>query len=118
MLPLHIAVQKGTSVELLALLASHDMPVSRPNGEPVFGHSHSWSFLVAQDSNKCFNAVALLLDAPAPDNPAGYDYGKHVEALAEVLDQGGRKALEIAKSGPRQSMHKHLLSGYKVMTIM
>ena len=90
-------------------------------GELVVKDSHSWSFLVAQDSDECSKAVALLL-APTTDIPAttGYNYGQHVEALAEVLDQGfegGRKkALQIAKSGPRQAIYKHLLSsaGYEV----
>ena len=115
MLPLHIAVQKGASAELLALLASRGMPVSLDNGHAVVKDSHSWSFLVGQDSDECSNAVALLLDAPTTDSPSGYNYGKHVEALAEVLGQGGQKALQIAKSGPRQAIYKHLLSGYEVI---
>ena len=84
------------------------MPVSLDTGQAVVGHSHSWSFLVAQDSDECSKALALLL-APMTDSPAGYNYGQHVEALAEVL-QGGQKVLQIAKSGPRQAIYKHLLS--------
>lgn len=114
-LPLHIAVQEGASAELLALLASCDMPVFI-TGNLVVEHSHSWSFLVAQDSDECSNAVALLL-APTTDSPAGYDYGQHVEALAEVLGQGGQKVLQIAKNGPRQAIYKHLLSGYEVIVM-
>ena len=101
MLPLHIAVQKGASAELiLALIASRGMPVVK--------HLHIWSFLVDQDSGECSNAVALLLDAPTTDN-----YGQHVEALAKVLGPGGKKA----KSGARQAIFKHLLShgGYEVI---
>ena len=114
MLPLHIAVQKGVSAELLALLASCDMPVSLDIGQADVEHSHSWSFLVEQDSDKCSEAVALLL-APTTDSPAGYNYGQHVEALAEVLGQGGQKVLQIAKNGSRQAICKHLLSGYEVI---
>ena len=78
-------------------------------------HSHSWSFLVDQDSDECSEAVALLL-APTTDSPAGYNYGKHVEALAKVL---GQKVLQSAKSGPRQAIYKHLLSraGYEVIIV-
>lgn len=92
------------------------MPISLDNGDPVVGHSHSWSFLVDQDSDECSEAVALLL-APTTASPAGYNYGKHVEALAEVLGQSGQKVLQIAKSGPRQAIYKHLLSsdGYEVI---
>ena len=92
------------------------MPVYNLVSDLVVEHSHSWSFLVAQDSDECSNAVALLL-APTTDSPAGYDYGQHVEALAEVLGQGGQKALQIAKSGPRQAIYKHLLSSYEVIVI-
>ena len=96
---MHIAVQEGASAELLALLASCNMPVYIITGNLVVEHSHSWSFLVNQDSDECSNAVALLL-APTTDSPAGYDYGEHVEALAKVL---GQKVLQSAKSGPRQA---------------
>ena len=115
MLPLHIAVQEGASAELLALLASNDMPVSLDTGHTVVEHSHSWSFLVDQDSDECSEAVALLL-APTTDIPAaGYDYGQHAAALAKVL---GQKVLQSANSGPRQAIYKHLLSrgGYEVNT--
>ena len=89
------------------------MPVYIITGNLVVEHSHSWSFLVNQDSDECSNAVALLL-APTTDIPAGYNYGKHVEALAKVL---GQKVLQSAKSGPRQAIYKHLLSrgGYEVI---
>ena len=89
------------------------MPVYIITGNLVVEHSHSWSFLVNQDSDECSNAVALLL-APTTDSPAGYDYGEHVEALAKVL---GQKVLQSAKSGPRQAIYKHLLSrgGYEVI---
>jgi len=122
-LALSIAVEKDGPAELLALLASRGMPISLDTGQAVVKDSYSWSLLVANDSDKCSNAVALLLDAPSPedvfsiktDSPTGYNYGKRVEALAEVLDHGGRKALQTAKSGSRQAMYKHLLSGYEVI---
>ena len=87
------------------------MPVSLDSGRAVIKDSHSWSFLVGQDSDECSEAVALLL-APT----TGYDYGKHVEALAKVL---GQKVLQSAKSGPRQAIYKHLLSrgGYEVIIV-
>ena len=92
------------------------MPVSLDTGNPD-EHSHSWFFLVDQASDKCSEAVALLL-APTTDSPAGYNYCRHVVALAETVDQGGRqKALQVAKSGPRQAIYKHLLSGYKVIVM-
>ena len=99
------------------------MPISLDTGQAVVKDSYSWSLLVANDSDKCSNAVALLLDAPSPeddfsiktDSPAGYDYGQHVEALAEVLGHDGRKVLQTANSGSRQAMYKHLLSGYEVI---
>ena len=106
----------GMSAELLALLASRDMPVSQ-TGEAVVEHSHSWSFLVDQDSDECSHAVTLLLDARATDAPSGYDYGRHAAALAEVIDQKSQtEALKIAKSGPRQAIYKHLASncGFEV----
>jgi len=122
-LALSIAVEKDGPAELLALLASRGMPISLDTGQAVVKDSFSWSLLVANDSDKCSNAVALLLDAPSPeddfsiktDSPTGYNYGTRVEALAEVLDHGGRKALQTAKSGSRQAMYKHLLSGYEVI---
>ena len=122
-LALSIAVEKDGPAELLALLASRGMPISLDTGQAVVKDSYSWSLLVANDSDKCSNAVALLLDAPSPeddfsiktDSPTGYNYGTRVEALAEVLDHGGRKALQTAKSGSRQAMYKHLLSGYEVI---
>ena len=92
------------------------MPVS-PTGEAVVTHSHSWSFLVDQDSDECSHAVALLLNR-ATDAPSGYDYGRHAAALAEVItDQNSQtNALQIAKSGPRQAIYKHLASncGFEV----
>ena len=123
-LALSIAVEKDGPAELLALLASRGMPISLDTGQAVVKDSYSWSLLVANDSDKCSNAVALLLDAPSSpedvfsiktDSPTGYNYGTRVEALAEVLDHGGRKALQTAKSGSRQAMYKHLLSGYEVI---
>ena len=115
MLPLHIAVQEGASAELLALLASYDMPVSIITGNLVVEHSHSWSFLVAQDSVECSNAVALLLARTT----GGYDYGKHVEALAKVGPELGQKVLQSAESGPRQAIYKHLLSrgGFEIKDV-
>ena len=89
------------------------MPVSLDTGYLFGEHSHSWSFLVDQDSDECTEAVTLLL-APTTDSPAGYNYGQHVEALAEVLGQSGQKVLQIAKNGPRQVIYKHLVLGYKV----
>ena len=117
MLPLHIAVSKGTSTEVIALLASRDMPVSQ-TGETVVTHSHSWSFLVDQNSDECSHAVTLLLNARATDAPSGYGYGRHAAALAEVIDQNSQKALQIAESGPRQAIYKHLASncGFEVST--
>ena len=122
-LALSIAVEKDGPAELLALLASRGMPISLVTGQAVVKDSYSWSLLVANDSDKCSNAVALLLDAPSPeddfsiktDSPTGYNYGQHVEALAEVLGHDGRKVLQTAKSGSRQAMYKHLLSGYEVI---
>ena len=122
-LALSIAVEEDGPAELLALLASRGMPISLDTGQAVVKDSYSWSLLVANDSDKCSNAVALLLDAPSPeddfsiktDSPAGYDYGQHVEALAEVLGHDGRKVLQTAKSGSRQAMYKHLLSGCEVL---
>ena len=123
-LALSIAVEEDGPAELLALLASRGMPISLDPGQAVVKDSYSWSLLVANDSDKCSIAVALLLDAPSSpeddfsiktDSPTGYNYGKRVEALAEVLDHGGRKALQTAKSGSRQAMYKHLLSGYEVI---
>ena len=122
-LALSIAVEKDGPAELLALLASRGMPISLDTGQVVVKDSYSWSLLVSNDSDKCSNAVALLLDAPSPedvlsiktDSPTGYNYGKHVEALAEVLGHDGRKVLQTAKSGSRKAMYKHLLSGYEVI---
>ena len=94
------------------------MPVSLDTGRAVVDHSHSWSFLVDQDSDECSEAVALLLAPMTGASPAGYNYGQQVAALAEVFDQGGRqKTLQIAKSGPRQAIYKHLLSSYEVIVI-
>ena len=122
-LALSIAVEKDGPAELLALLASRGMPISLDTGRAVVKDSYSWSLLVANDSDKCSNAVALLLDAPSPeddfsiktDSPTGYNYWKHVEALAEVFGHDGRKVLQTAKSGSRKAMYKHLLSGYEVI---
>ena len=123
-LALSIAVEEDGPAELLALLASRGMPISLDTGQAVVKDSYSWSLLVANDSDKCSIAVALLLDAPSSpedvfsiktDSPTGYNYGKHVEALAEVLGHDGRKVLQTAKSGSRQAMYKHLLSGYEVI---
>ena len=133
-LALSIAVEEDGPAELLALLASRGMPISLDTGQAVVKDSFSWSLLVANDSDKCSNAVALLLDdAPSSpkdvfrtargiikqkhktDSPTGYNYGQHVQALAEVLGHDGRKVLQIAKSGSRQAMYKHLLSGYEVI---
>ena len=104
---MHIAVQQGAPAELLALIASCDMPVTLDMGQTVAKHAHSWSFLVEQESDECSKAVELLL-APRTDSPAGYDYGQQVVALAEVLNKDGWKLLQIAKSGPSQAIHKHL----------
>ena len=95
------------------------MPVSLDTGHAVVDHSHSWSFLVGQDSDECSNAVALLL-TPMTDSPAGYNYGPRVEALAEVLGQGSQKALQIAKRGPRYAIYEHLLlsGSYEVTNIV
>ena len=114
-MPLHIAVDNDASAELLALLVSCDMPVTSDTGQRVAEHSYSWSFLVDQRSNECSIAVEFLL-AARTDSSAGYDYEKHVAALAEVLDKDGRKVLQIAKSGQRQAIYKHLLirGGYEV----
>ena len=123
-LALSIAVEKDGPAELLALLASRGMPISLDTGQAVVKDSYSWSLLVANDSDKCSIAVALLLDAPSSpedvfsirtDSPTGYNYGQHVQALAEVLGHDGRKVLQTAKSGSRQAMYKHLLSGYEVI---
>ena len=89
------------------------MPISLDTGDAI-AHSHSWSFLVKQDSHECSEAVALLLGSSL--GPISYNYGQQVETLAEALDQDRRTALHIAKSGPLRAIDMHLISnsGYEV----
>ena len=98
---------------MLALLASHDMPITinGPNDEfanEAYAYAQSWLFIVGQDSEECSEAVGLLL-APKTDNPAGYGYGHHAATLAKVLNPDDRSALNIAQYGPRKAIYKHLL---------
>ena len=100
----------GASTEVLAILASRDMPISPDTGRPVQVHSHSWSFLINQSSDKCSKAVALLLDPPTIDNPGCYNYGPHAAALATVRNyHDSKRALQTAKSGTRLAVYKYVL---------
>ena len=101
--PLTYAVQEKEAAFLPFLEA--DMPLSLNGGAPV-DHGGTWTTCVVAES--AAGAIRHIL-APKDDDPLGGGFGVHIHALADVLDQQGRTALELAAWEPRQAINKYLL---------
>ena len=102
--PLTYAVLQEKEAAFLPFLEA-DMPLSLNGGAPV-DHGGTWTTCVAAES--AAGAIRRIL-ASKDDDPLGGGFGVHIHALADVLNQEGRTALELSAVGPRQAINKYLL---------
>ena len=103
--PLTYAVQKNEASEAFLPFLEADMPLSLDSGAPV-DHGGTWTTCVAAES--AAGAIRRIL-ASKDDDPLGGGFGVHIHALADVLDQQGRTALDLSAWEPRQAINKYLL---------
>eukprot|EP00985_Skeletonema_marinoi_P024777 scaffold17543_cov139-Skeletonema_marinoi.AAC.4 len=107
-LPIEVCAKRNMpdSDWLLLALLEIDMPVSK-DGTPI-EHCGSWFSCVSSDTECATGAVRLILSEKTTWWEDDF-FCNHIHVLADVCDDQGRTALNLAAKGPRAVINEYLL---------
>ncbi|KAK1747141.1 serine/threonine-protein kinase [Skeletonema marinoi] len=105
-LPIEVCAKRNMSKDLMLSLLEDDMPISK-DGMPV-EHCGSWFSCVSYNTEGAIGAVRCILSEKMTWWEDDF-FCNHIHDLADVCDDQGRTALNLAAKGPRAVINEYLL---------